>query len=334
MSSTQRPLRWGVVGLGWVATDFVAPGIVKSPGSRLTACLGSNPEKTRAFAAKFGVPHQHADLDGLVSDTEVDAVYIALPNAMHHAAVLKAAATGKHILCEKPFAMTTAQAREMVDACRKAGIVLRVAHQIRLDAAVVRAREIVSSGRLGRLAEVSLERASGLGSRVSWRNDFEQSGVIYDVGVHLLDLIQYVTGQRFVEVAAFTHPDRRRKKPDDTMTVLGRLEGDCHALAKATREVGNAGNNLLIEGSEATLVTSPLRFAKEHVITVRDAGGGIEEERFPVSPAYDLQVRALEDDVAGKRSLLPDGEDSQYIVAVTNAVLQSIDERRIVTVTP
>lgn len=334
MSNTQRPLRWGVVGLGWVATDFVVPGIVKSPGSQLTACLGSSPEKTRAFAERFKTPKPHADLKSLANDPEVDAVYIALPNAMHHAAVLEVARAGKHILCEKPYAMKAAQAREMTEACRKAGVVLRIAHQIRLDAAVTRAREIVCSGRLGRLAEVSLERASAIGSRVSWRQDFEQSGVMYDVGVHLLDLIQYVTGQRFVEVSAFTHPDRRDKKPDDTMTVLGRLEGGCHALAKATREIGSAENNLIIEGAEATLITSPLRFAKEHVITVRDAKGNTEQERFPVSPAYDLQVQAFENDVCGQRSLLPDGEDSQYIVAVTNAVLQSIDERRIVTVVP
>ena len=331
--STQKPLRWGVVGLGWVASDFVTPGIIKSPGSELVACLGSTPEKTRAFADKFKVPHEHKDLASLVSDPDVDAVYIALPNAMHHAAVLETARAGKHSLCEKPFAMKTAHAREMVEACRKAGIVLRIAHQIRLDAAVVRAREIVQSGRLGRLTEVSLERASAVGSRVSWRQDFEQSGVMYDVGVHLLDLIQYVTGKRFIEVSAFTHPDRRDKKPDDTMTVLGRLEGDCHALAKATREVASAENNLLIEGDKATLVTSPLRFAKEHVITIRDANGSTEE-RFPVSPAYDLQVQAFETDVRGGRSLLPDGEDSLYTVAVTNAVLQSIDERRIVTVAP
>ncbi len=328
---TQKPLRWGVVGLGWVARDFVAPGIVKSPGSELVACLGSTPEKTRAFADKFKVPHAHKDLASLVSDADVDAVYIALPNAMHHAAVLETARAGKHILCEKPFAMKTAHAREMVEACRKAGVVLRIAHQIRLDAAVVRAREIVQSGRLGRLTEVSLERASAVGARVSWRQDFEQSGVMYDVGVHLLDLIQYVTGKRFIEVAAFTHPDRRDKKPDDTMTVLGRLEGDCHALAKATREVASAENNLLIEGDKATLLTSPLRFAKEHVITIRDANGSTEE-RFPVTPAYDLQVQAFETDVRGGRSLLPDGEDSVYTVAVTNAVLQAIEERRIVTV--
>lgn len=331
LNNRQSPVRWGVVGLGWVATDFVAPGIIRSAGSELVACLGSTPQKSRAFADKFNVAQAHSTLEELLANPEVDAVYIALPNAMHHEAVMKTARAGKHILCEKPFAMNTAHAREMVGACRDAGVVLRIAHQIRLDAAVVRAREIVHSGRLGRLAEISLERASGLGSRVSWRQDFEQSGVIYDVGVHLLDLIQYVSGQRFVEVSAFTHPDRRQKQPDDTMTVLGRLEGDCHALAKATREVASAENNLLIEGEKATLVTSALRFAKEHVITIRDASGSTEE-RFPVSPAYDLQVQAFEADVSGGRSLLPDGEDSQHVVAVTNAVLQSIDERRIVTV--
>ncbi len=221
----------------------------------------------------------------------------------------------------------------LLPACRNAGVVLRIAHQIRLDAAVTRAREIVLSGRLGRLAEISLERASAVGARVSWRQDFTQSGVMFDVGVHLLDLIQYVSGQRFVEVAAFTHPDRRDKKPDDTMTVLGRLDGDCHALAKATREVGSAENNLIIEGDKATLITSALRFAKEHVIRIRDVSGTVEE-KFPVSPAYDLQVRAFEADVRGQRSLLPDGDEGHYMVAVTEAVLQSIDQRRIISVAP
>ena len=333
MSSKQAPLRWGVDGLGWVATDFVVPGIIKSPDSALVACLGSTPEKTRAFAGKFNIAHTPGDLAGLVGNPEVDAVYIATPNALHHEAVLAAAHAGKHVLCEKPFAMRVDHAREMAAVCREAGVVLRIAHQIRLDAAVTRAREIVQSGRLGRLAEISLERASAVGTRTSWRQDFAQSGVMFDVGVHLLDLIQYVSGQRFVEVAAFTHPDRRQKLPDDTMTVLGRLDGDCHALAKATREIGSAENNLLIEGDKATLITSALRFAKEHVIRIRDASGTVEE-RFQVGSAYDLQVRAFEADVRGQRSLLPDGDEGHYMVAVTEAVLQSIDQRRIVSVMP
>jgi 1,5-anhydro-D-fructose reductase (1,5-anhydro-D-mannitol-forming) len=314
-----------------VTTDFIAPAMLKSAGSRLTACLGSSPAKGRVFAERFGVEHVHSDLEALMHDPGLDAVYIALPNALHHAAVLAAARGKKHVLCEKPFAMTVTQACEMVAACRDAGVTLRIGHQLRLDAAIGRAREIVRCGRLGRLAAISIERASGLGPRTSWRQDASQSGVIFDVGVHLLDLVQWVSEQLFVEVSAYTHPDRRHGEPDDTVTVLGRLDGDCHAVARATREVASAENNLIVEGSEATLITSALRFASEHVVRVRHPAG-VTEERFPASPAYELEVLAFEGELRGEPSLLPDGEDSVQTVAVTQAVLQAIDERCSVTV--
>jgi 1,5-anhydro-D-fructose reductase (1,5-anhydro-D-mannitol-forming) len=305
--------------------------MVKSSGSRIAACLGSSLDKGHVFAERFGVARVHGDIEALMHDPGVDAVYIALPNALHHAAVLAAARGKKHVLCEKPFALSVAHAREMVAACHDAGVILRIAHQLRFDAALGRAREIVRSGRLGRLAALSLERASGLGPRTSWRQDFAQSGVIFDVGVHLLDLIPWVSGQRFIEVSAFTHPDRQRREPDDTVTVLGRLDDDCQAVARATREVASAENNLIVEGSEATLLTSALRFATEHVVRVRDRAGMIEE-RFPASPAYEQEILAFEGELHGERSLLPDGEDSVRTVAVTQAVLQAIDERRSVAV--
>lgn len=328
---TPSPIRWGLVGLGWVAADFIAPAMVKSPGSQLAACLGSSPEKGRAFAERFGVERVHDNLEALMHDPGVDAVYIALPNALHHEAVLAAARGQKHVLCEKPFAMNTAHARDMVMACREAGVILRVAHQIRLDAAIGRAREIVRSGRLGRLVAFFLERASGLTARTSWRHDVSQSGVIFDVGVHLLDLTQWVSGQHFREVSAFTHPDRRQHKSDDTITVLGRLDDDCHAVVRATREVASAENNMIIEGSEATLSTSALRFAKEHVVSVRDQTG-LTEERFPASPAYELEILAFEGEWRGTPSLLPDGETCIQMVAVTQAVLQAVAEGRSIAV--
>ncbi len=331
MNATVTPVRWGVVGLGWAAADFVAPAMVKSTGSRIVACLGSTAEKSKAFAERFGVTKAHADLSALMADPDVDAVYIALPNAMHHEAVLAGARAQKHMLCEKPFAMLAAHAREMSEACKRAGVILRIAHQIRMDAAVTRAREIVRSGRLGRIVSMSLERTSAMPPRKTWRLDNAQSGVMYDVGVHLLDLTQWVSGQKFVEVSAFTHPDRRDGHADDSFTVQGRLQGGAHAQVRATREVPQGENNLLIEGTEATLVTSPLRWATEHTVTVRDKNGS-NVERFAASPAYELQVLAFEGELRGLRSNLPDGDDSAYTVAVTNAVLKSIEERKIVTV--
>jgi len=331
MSSAHSPLRWGVIGLGWVSTDFTGPAMMKSSGSQITACLGSSLEKGKAFAQRFEVGHVHETLAAMMSDPDVDAVYVATPNAIHPEAVLAAARAGKHVLCEKPFAMRTEDAREMTEACDRAGVVLRIGHQMRMEDVLVRAREIVQSGRLGRLAAISLERASAMPPRTTWRKDVAQSGVVFDVGVHLLDQVQWISGQRFAEVNAFTHPDRRLGQPDDQITVLGRMEEDCHAVVRATREVASAENNLIIEGSKATLVTSALRFVSEHVLRVRD-GAGTTEERFPASPCYELQVQAFEGEVKGKRSLLPSGEECVHTVATTQAVLASVVERRAVAV--
>jgi 1,5-anhydro-D-fructose reductase (1,5-anhydro-D-mannitol-forming) len=334
MKSVSEPIRWGIAGPGWVASDFIAPAMTDSPRSRIVACVGSSAEKGRAFAAKFGFTRVHESVEGLMNDPDVDAVYIALPNAMHHAAVLAGARAGKHLLCEKPFALSVAHAREMLAACTEAGIVLRIAHQIRTDAAVRRAGEIARSGALGRLASITLQRSSVITPRDTWRADATQSGVIYDVCVHLLDLGQWLTGHKIVEVTALSHPDRRSNVPDDTITILGRTDKDCHVIARATREAPHAGNNLIIEGWEGTLTTSPLRWMKEHVVSVK-TGSGTAEEKFPASPAYAFQVHAFEAELLrGERSVLPDGEDVLHTVAVTQAAIQSILERRTVTVVP
>lgn len=331
MSDAGGPLRWGVIGLGWVAADFVVPAIQSNPGSKLVACLGSSAEKSRAFAARFAIPRAHATLEALMADGEVDAVYVATPNALHREAVAAAARAGKHVLCEKPFALDEGDARAMTQACAAAGVTLRVAHQMRMEAVLARAREIVRSGRLGRIAAVSFERASANPPRTTWRRDAAQSGVVFDVGVHLLDQVQWITGQRFAEVAAFTSPDRAAGEPDNQITVLGRLDGDAHAVIRATREVASAENNLIIEGAQATLITSALRFVPEHWLRVRDASATLEE-RFPASPAYAWEIRAFEGDVRGTRSALPDGAECTQLVAVTRAVLDSVVQRRMLPV--
>ena len=306
--------------------------MLKCPGSKLVACLGSSAEKSKSFAAHFAIGHAHPTLDALLADDAIDAVYVATPNALHRDVVVAAARAGKHVLCEKPFAMDVADARAMTQACAAAGVTLRIAHQMRLEAVLARAREIVRSGRLGRIAAISLERASANPPRTTWRTDVAQSGVVFDVGVHLLDQVQWITGQKFAEVTAFTSPDRAAGQPDNQITVLGRLDGDGgHAVVRASREIASAENNLIVEGSAATLITSALRFVPEHTLNVRDKSGTVEE-RFPASPAYEWEVRAFEQDVQNKRSVLPDGDESAQMVAVTCAVLDAVTQRRTIAV--
>jgi len=109
-----------------------------------------------------------------------------------------------------------------------------------------------------------------------------------------------------------------------------RLAPSKTGVARATREVASAENSLIDEGSEATLITSALRFVTEHVVRVRDRGG-TTEERFPASSGYAQEIRAFECKPHGERSLLPDGGNGVRMVTVTQAVLQAINERRSMT---
>ncbi len=256
MPHKESAVRWGVIGLGGVVVQQIAPAIQKSANSKLVACAGSTPEKTRAFAEKYGVPRRCAGIEELAAADEVDAIFIATPNADHHRMVLAAARAGKHVLCEKPLAMSIEHGREMVDACRAARVILRTAFQIRLEEILVRVREIVRSGALGELRAILFERIAPLRQHGAWRDDPRQGGVVFDVAVHLFDQVEWLTGLQVRELSAYSHPDRRLGVADSTIAILGMLGDGCHMVVRASREIPYAGNDLRIQCSQGMLTTS------------------------------------------------------------------------------
>lgn len=331
MHAANQEVRWGIIGLGAITIDSIAPAIADTPGSRLVACCGRTPEDTRAFAQRFGVPGVHHDFDALAADPQVDAIYVATPNALHRDPVVAAARHGKHVLCEKPFAMTVADAQAMVDACTKAGVILRIAHQIRLEPALQRVREVIASGQLGELRSVAFERTAPLNQAGQWRKDPRQGGILFDVAVHQLDLVQWTTGLGIEEVIAFSRPDRRAGHPDETISILGRLGADCNVNIRASRELPHARNDLVVEGTRGMLSTSALRWVDEFVVQVKDASGTTETRYVPTA-TYRREVEVFADELRGRRSLLPAGEDGVAMVRIVEAILRSIDTRTAVTV--
>lgn len=327
MATLKAPIRWGVAGLGNIVVNQIAPVLESSPTSRLVACVGSSPEKGRAFAGRFAVDHVCTSFDELLALKDVDAIFIATPNAMHHAMVLAAARAGKHILCEKPLALSVAHAREMLDACSAAGITLRVAYQMRLEQITGRVREIVRSGVLGDLRTFQLERTGPVGKKAPWRLEGPQGGALFDMAVHLFDLAEWITGLRFGEVSGWSQPDRATGAPDETITLLGRMSGSCHAVIRASRELPFAENNLVIEGTQGSLVTSPLRFVDEYWLRVRTAAG-TTEEKFAPSPMYRTQMELFDAELLGGPCRLATGEDGLRNVEITCALIESITSRR------
>jgi predicted dehydrogenase len=153
---TSSPLRWGLLGTGWIAGKFAKAVLETNTG--VLAAAGSRAQGTAdAFAARFNIPRAHGSYEALLADPEVDAIYISTPHSMHAEWTIAAARAGRHILCEKPIAMNASEAEQMAAEVEKAGVFLMEAFMYRCHPFAAKAVEIVKSGALG---EISLIESS------------------------------------------------------------------------------------------------------------------------------------------------------------------------------
>src|SRR5215813_1303790 len=142
-------LRWGLIGCGDISRKRVAPALRDLPNCDLVAVARSRAELAKPFAQEFGAPKWYQDWQTLIQDKEVDAVYVATPVHLHVAQTIAAAEAGKHVLCEKPMAMTVAECDRMIDACRAHGVALGVAYYRHFYPAVARIKAIIAGGEIG-----------------------------------------------------------------------------------------------------------------------------------------------------------------------------------------
>jgi predicted dehydrogenase len=218
-------LNWGILGCGGFTRRRILPAFAAAENARVAALQRRSPADAQATAKEFGVPKACAQREELVRDPDVQAVFVASHHAGHLADVLAAAGAGKHVLCEKPLGMNAGECRQMVAACRAAGVKLFVGHCGRYKHGVEKAREVVAAGALGPLE--GLRSYYGFHAKTGiWRRDCRLSGggPLLDLGPHVLDLIRYVSGQEVTEVAAMVEPDR------DFAT--GRVETRARAILK------------------------------------------------------------------------------------------------------
>ena len=138
-------IRWGVLGAGGIASTFVRD--LAGAGISVTAVGSRDPERARAFADEHDVPRAHGSYDDLVADPGVDVVYVATPHVLHREHALLALAAGKHVLVEKPFTVSAAEAEEVLDAARAAGLVALDAMWTRYTPQSAFIREVVRWGR-------------------------------------------------------------------------------------------------------------------------------------------------------------------------------------------
>ncbi|GAB3391404.1 Gfo/Idh/MocA family oxidoreductase [Humibacter soli] len=247
-------LRWGIIGTG-IAQQFVS-AMHAHTHQRAVAVAARDPQKTRAFAAEHGIEVVHDDTSALVTDPNVDAVYISTPHPNHHALTLEAIAAGKHVLVEKPIAMSAAEAREMVDAGRRAGVLVMEAMWTRYLPQSDIIRQVLADGILGRVnivdANFGFVAPYADNSRM-WNKELG-GGALLDAGVYPISFASSVLGTPTSITATGTMTSTG---VDATAgLLLGHSDGSIALLA--TSMVSSVPTTATIMGSEGRIdVISP-----------------------------------------------------------------------------
>jgi predicted dehydrogenase len=275
-------IAWGLIGCGDVARRRVGPALRDLETCRFVALARERAERAEQCARELGAERASSDWRALVSDPEIQAVYIATPPARHAEMAVAAAAAGKHVVCEKPMAPTVAEADAMIAACREAGVRLSVAYYRHLYPAMARIREILAAGEIGTplLAQINAFEHFDLplDHPRRWLFDPEISGggALMDFGCHRIEVLLDLLGE-VEEVRGLTSSRFSGRPVEDTAAALLRFRSGTLGLVTVSTVLEEARDSLDLFGSAGSLHVPVLN---RGLFTVRSAAG-TREEAYP-----------------------------------------------------
>lgn len=196
IKSPIKKLKWGVAGCGHFAEHSFLPAVLISHKGKVKSLFSNNKQRAEQLANKYSVSNYFSDYDKFLN-SDIDAVYISSANNKHYEQTIKAANAGKHILCEKPMAITSELAKEMVNVCKENNVLLSVNYVMRYHPIILKAKEIISSRMLGKLTSININFNIDLPPSENFRYDKKQSGggALRDLGTHVIDLLFYFGGE-------------------------------------------------------------------------------------------------------------------------------------------
>jgi predicted dehydrogenase len=232
-----------------VGTGFIGPVHVEGlrrAGVHVAGILGSSPEKSQAAAQRLGIPRGYRDLDELLADQSVDVVHLTTPNRHHFAEVQAVLAAGKHVLCEKPLAMTAAESAKLVELAATSDRVCGVNYNIRFYPLNLEAQDRIGRGDLGDVFHITGAYVQDWllhDTDFNWRVLAEEGGelrAVADIGTHWLDLMQFIVGHPIIAVCAdlkTVHPVRQRPA-GSVQTFTGKTPTDTFPVEITTDDYG------------------------------------------------------------------------------------------------
>ena len=323
----EKRVGWGLIGASTIAREWVIDAIRVQSGNEIVAVMSSDPARGKAFAEANRIAASHASVEALLADPKVDAVYISTTNELHKAQTLAAAAAGKHVLCEKPLALTLEDAREMVAACDRAGVVMGTNHHLRNAASHRKIRELVQSGAIGKPLYARVFHAVYLPPHLQgWRLNKPSAGagVILDITVHDADTLRFILDSEPVEAVALSQQAGMAEGAlEDGVMAAVRFDNGTMAQLHDAFTVKFAGTGLEIHGSEGSILGRDVMTQRPIGRVVLRNAQGETDVALDHENLYARALRAFVGAVRGEGTPSATGEDGVRSLATALAVLEA-----------
>jgi predicted dehydrogenase len=329
--------RWAVVGLGKFGRGRLLPALARAPHARIAGVFTRSPEVRRAVAEEYGAA-AYETYEAALADPRVDIVGLVTPHDLHAVQAVAAAAARKHLFVEKPLALAVPDAIKIVEACQAAGVRLYVGFHLRFHAAHQAARALLRSGRLGDLVAISATWTAAREPDTGWRLNPSSSGgaILTARGVHLLDLIRFVSGAEFVTVAGTSDGFKLDHPVDDTTTAFGRLSSGGAASMLCSRLVPGSDDTLEVLGTRGRLLCRGVLSNDVQASLILNEGSGETAQTFPRADMLAAELDAVSAEVAEGRSapesVAATGTDGLRVTGVLAALSDAIRGERVLRV--
>ncbi len=330
-------VKWGLIGASTIARQFVINAIRAQPNSEIAAVMSSSPERATSYAKENGIALAVSTLDALLG-SDIDAVYISTTNELHLEQALAAIRAGKHVLCEKPLALTSADARTMVAAAKAAGIVLGTNHHLRNAGSHRAMREAIAGGRIGKPIAARVFHSVYLPENLQgWRITRPEAGggVVLDITVHDADTLRFVLGDDPLEVSAFTQAAGMAAGGlEDGAMCIWRFKSGIIAQSHEGFTTKFAGTGFEVHGSEGSLIAKDVMTQKPIGSVLLRTAKGEEELSFDREDLYVRSLRQFHAAIGGEGQPSATGEDGVWSLTSAEAALQSARSGKSVAIDP
>ncbi len=256
-----KKIKWGVIGCGGIADRKTIPGMMEADNVELVAVMDSVKSVAENVRDKYGASYAFDDFNELLALDEIEAVYIASPVFCHKEQAIAAAKAKKHILLEKPMALSVEDAEEIKKACDDEGVKLGVGFLMRFHGYHQRIKEIIAEGSIGDIVSMRGQFTCWYPDiEGAWRQDKALSGggALMDMGIHAIDLLQYLSGLKATEVAAFCETQSFNYKVDDSAAVIMKMDNGSLAYVDSNFNIPDAASvaKLEIYGTKGAIVAT------------------------------------------------------------------------------